>query len=101
MSAVTVTPVARTAAIAAVGGFAALLHGLVALGAAIDNLGTVGSPDVQIARLFGFALLALVSLGTVVVVIRRPRLWLPALAVATLLLLLAFTDLRSVGLDSV
>jgi len=52
-------------------------------------------------RLFGFGLLALLALGTAVLAYRTPRFWLASLLVAAVLLLLAFSDLRSVGSTSI
>lgn len=92
---------ARIVAVAAVGGLGAILHGAVA----VDSLFSVVfyNSDVgpMFARLVGFSLLALASAATVVLALRSPRRWMAALFAAVVLLALAFTDLRTLGLTTV
>ncbi|WP_332645157.1 hypothetical protein [Aeromicrobium sp.] len=52
-------------------------------------------------RLIGFGLLTALSFGSVGVAYRLPRLWVLALLASIVLLVLAFSDLRSVGLTPV
>ena len=87
-------------AIAVVGGLAALLHGLVAL----DSLRLLFVDDdsgIYAVRMVGFGLLAGLSMGSVGLAYHWPRLWAFALLAGTVLLMLAFSDLRSVGLTPV
>jgi hypothetical protein len=53
------------------------------------------------ARVLGFGALTSSSFTAAVLSFRWPRAWLPALLVGLILLLLAFSDLRSVGLTPV
>lgn len=100
MPVTTTSPLVRTVSIAVVGGLAALLHGLVAL----DSLRLLFAGDdsgMYAKRMIGFGLLAALSLGSVGLAYRWPRLWVFALLAAIVLLVLAFSDLRSVGLTPV
>jgi hypothetical protein len=75
-----------------------VLHGSVAA----DSVWMLLSHDAGSgARVLGFGALTSLSFAVAVLSFRWPRAWLPALLVGLILLLLAFSHLRSVGLRPV